>query len=105
MKVTTGRRREVSGPYPALARAVRQALDRHAKQPDPLARAAELGKLLEAIQEQVLPVAEARDAALLELLRAEPRPSNRALAQLLGISPQRVAQLAALARRGRAARR
>lgn len=87
--------------YAALVRAVRQALVRHERSSDPLVRAAELGGLLAELHQQVLEVSAARDEALLDALRAEQRPSNRAIGRMLGISHQRVDQLSALARRGR----
>src|SRR4051794_9550273 len=91
--------------YPALTRAVSQALGRHSRLADPVERAAALGELLAALHEEVLAVTAERDAALIEVLQAPGRPSNRALASRLGISSARVDRLALIARRGGRTRR
>lgn len=91
--------------YPALRRAVMQALARHSRIGDPVARAVALGELLGALHDEVLAVTAERDAALTEVLGLQDRPSNRALAAMLGISGQRVDRLSAIVRRGGRERR
>jgi hypothetical protein len=65
-----------------------------------LERATEYGELIAVLQEQVTAVTAERDAALMEVLSTPGRPSNRQLATRLGLSAQRVDQLAAIARQG-----
>ena len=91
--------------YPALTRAVSQALTRHSRTADPIERAVALGELLAALHEEVLAVTAERDAALVEVLQAPGRPSNRALAARLGMSSVRVDRLAAIVRQGGRVRR
>lgn len=67
---------------------------------DALERAIEYGELIGVLQEQVKAVTAERDAALIEVLSSPGRPSNRQLAARLGLSAQRVDQLAAIARQG-----
>lgn len=91
--------------YPALTRAVQEATRQHSLVADPVERASAFGYLLSALHEEVLAVTAERDAALTEVLRSAERPSNRALARRLGISPQRVDRLASIVRRGGRERR
>src|SRR5689334_17050645 len=86
--------------YPALSRAVEAAVRRHARVTDPLERARALSVLLVALGEQVNAVTAERDAALIELFRSAEYPSHRALSTDLGLSRQRVDQLARHARAG-----
>jgi hypothetical protein len=91
--------------YPAVARSVRQAEQRHARLATPLERAAAYGRLLQALGEHVAEVTAERDAALIEVLSQDTHPSHRRLALDLGLSRQRVDQLAAIATRGGRPRR
>jgi hypothetical protein len=91
--------------YPALARAVHAAERRHAQLTSPLERAVSYGKLLRALGEHVAAITAERDAALIEVLGQEGHPSHRNLARNLGLSRQRVDQLAAIAARGGRPRR
>ncbi len=91
--------------YSALARVVRAAEQRHAQLPSPLERAVSYGRLLRALGEHVAAVTAERDAALIEVLEQEGHPSHRNLARNLGLSRQRVDQLAAIAARGGRPRR
>ena len=91
--------------YPALARAVHAAERRHTQLTSPLERAVAYGKLLRALGEHVTAVTAERDAALIEVLGQEGHPSHRNLARNLGLSRQRVDQLAAIAARGGRPRR
>ena len=67
---------------------------------DALERAIEYGELIGVLQDQVKAVTAERDAALIDVLSMPGRPSNRQLATRLGLSAQRVDQLAAIARQG-----
>jgi hypothetical protein len=91
--------------YPALARAVHAAERRHSQLTSPLEQAVAYGKLLRALGEHVAAVTAERDAALIEVLEQEGHPSHRNLARNLGLSRQRVDQLAAIAARGGRPRR
>lgn len=91
--------------YPTLARAVHAAERRHAQLASPLERAVAYGQLLRALGEHVTAVTAERDAALIEVLGQEGHPSHRNLARNLGLSRQRVDQLAAIAARGGRLRR
>ena len=68
---------------------------------DPLARALGLGALIDRLQRHVEELARDRDGAITAVLTGPRPPSHRALARQLGISAQRVDQLARLARDGR----
>lgn len=81
--------------FPLLAQAVVDALRESADNPEPLGVARGCGALLEALHQQVLIVQARRDAALLEVLRSPLSVSHYALARELGVSRQRVDQLAA----------
>ena len=85
----------------ALDEAIAAARATIADAPDALGRAIAYGALIEWLQGQVTVVAEARDEAIMEILSGRAAPSHRALAQRLGVSPQRVDQLARVAREGR----
>lgn len=98
-------REPASAGYPALARAVEAAARRHGRVKDPLERARALSVLLEALAEQVNWVTAERDAALIELFRSAEYPSHRALSTDLGLSRQRVDQLARHTRAGGRPRR
>lgn len=91
--------------YRALARAVHAAERRHTQLAPPLERAVAYGNLLRALGEHVAAVTAERDAALIEVLGQEGHPSHRNLARNLGLSRQRVDQLAAIAARGGRPRR
>lgn len=91
--------------YPAVARGVRQAEQRHAHLTTPLERAVAYGQLLQALGELVAEVTAERDAALIEVLTQHSHPSHRRLARELGLSRQRVDQLAAIVTRGGRPRR
>lgn len=91
--------------YSALARVVHAAEQRHAQLTSPLERAVSYGRLLRALGEHVAAVTAERDAALIEVLEQEGHPSHRNLARNLGLSRQRVDQLAAIAARGGRPRR
>ena len=91
--------------YPALVRAVEAAARRHERIADPLVRAQAYARLLAALGEQVAWVAGDRDAALIEVLGEPAHPSHRALSGELGLSRQRVDQLARIARAGGRPRR
>ena len=72
---------------------------------DPGARARALSRLLAVMAEQVVAVAAERDQAVIELLSAEGHRSHRALSKELGVSRQRVDQLARYAAAGGRPRR
>lgn len=91
--------------YPVLAAVVHDAQQRHAQLESPIDRAVAYGRLLRALGEHVAAVTADRDAALIELLGQENHPSHRSLARDLGLSRQRVDQLAAIAARGGRPRR
>jgi hypothetical protein len=91
--------------YPSLARAVEAVVRRHGRVTDPLERARALSALLEALGEQVNTVTAERDAALIELFQSGEYPSHRALSTDLGLSRQRVDQLARHGRAGGRPRR
>lgn len=94
---------EDDGPAaPRVVDAVRRELaDLLRSTSDPLARASLLSGLLAEIGDQVNEVTAERDRALLKLLAREDHPSHRALARELGMSRQRVDQLARRASRSR----
>jgi len=87
-------------PYAALARAVTAAVHTAMRRPDPYTRTRALTDLLAALHEQTVAVTAERDALLIAVLAEQGRPSNRALAADLGLSRQRIDQLAAHARVG-----
>jgi hypothetical protein len=91
--------------FSRVSDAVTKVIRRLARRRDALDRAAGYGELLAALHEQVVTVTAERDAALVELLRAPAHPSHRSLATDLGLSRQRVDQLATIAARGGRARR
>lgn len=91
--------------YPVLAGVVHDAQQRNAQLASPIDRAVAYGRLLRALGEHVAAVTADRDAALIELLGQEKHPSHRSLARDLGLSRQRVDQLAAIAARGGRPRR
>jgi hypothetical protein len=94
-----------SNEYATLVRAVEAAARRHNRIPDPLERARALSELLAALGKQMALVTGDRDAALIELFRAGNYLSHRALSRDVGLSRQRVDQLAAHARAGGRPRR
>ena len=94
-----------SAAYPALARAVESAARTAARIADPLERARALTALLAALGHETTLVTGERDAAVAELLASGAHPSHRALSRDLGLSRQRVDQLAAHGRRGGRPRR
>ena len=102
---TRGKVPGASVAYPALARSVTTAYNKHARIANPLERTVAYSELLRALQEQIEIVSAERDAALVEVLAAATHPSHRALARDLHLSRQRVDQLAAIARRGGRRRR
>ena len=79
---------------------VRAAVHFAMRRPDTFTRTRELTELLAVMHEQVLAVTAERDALLIAVLAQQPRLSNRALASNLGLSRQRIDQLAAPARAG-----
>lgn len=89
-----------AGPYDAIGRTVAAAARAATRAGDELGKARALTDLLAALHEQVVAVAAERDAVLTAVLAEQPRPSNRALAADLGLSRQRVDQLAAQSRAG-----
>lgn len=91
--------------YPAVARGVRPAEQRHSRLATPLERAVAYGRLLQALGGHVTEVTAERDAALIEVLSQDTHPSHRRLALDLGLSRQRVDQLAAITTRGGRPRR
>jgi len=91
--------------HTAVARTVAAATRTAMRRPDTFARTRALTDLLAELHAQVVAVTAERDALLIELLGQQPRPSNRALAADLGLSRQRVDQLAAHARAGGRPRR
>lgn len=100
--------REMTSPsaaYPALVRAVEAATGKAARIVDPLERARALTALLAALGHETTLVTGDRDAAVAELLGSGSHPSHRALSRDLGLSRQRVDQLAAHGRRGGRPRR
>ncbi len=84
-----------------MVEAIARTMRRIGRRADPLERAVEYGELIAVLQEQVSLVAAERDSAITELLAAVPGMSHRQLAARLGISAQRVDQLAKIARGGR----
>jgi hypothetical protein len=88
-----------------LAAAVQAAQAAIARLPGRHERVRGYGELLAALAEQTLAVTAERDRELIELLGQQPRPSNRALAEELGMSRQRVDQLARHVRAGGRPRR
>jgi hypothetical protein len=82
-----------SANYPALARAVEVAARRHDRIRDPLERARALSQVLAALSEQVNWVTADRDTALIDVFE-----SGTHLSGDLGLSRQRVDQLAHIAR-------
>jgi hypothetical protein len=89
----------------ALAAAVRTVQADVGRLPGSYERVRAYGQLLAVLAEQVLAVTAERDRELLHLLEQQPRPSNRALADELGMSRQRVDQLARHVRAGGRPRR
>lgn len=87
-----------------MVEAIARATRRIGRRADPLERAVEYGELIAVLQEQVSLVAAERDAAITEVLGTVPGMSHRRLAARLGISAQRVDQLAKIARAGRSPR-
>lgn len=83
-----------------MVEAIARATRRIGRRADPLERAVEYGELIAVLQEHVSLVAVERDAAITEVLSTVPGPSHRRLANRLGISAQRVDQLAKIARSG-----
>jgi hypothetical protein len=77
----------------ALRRAVGTALDHANSRRTPRDRARAQAGLLGLLHDLVVSVAAARDDALAEMLANQPGASNRALAQQLNLSRQRVDQL------------
>ena len=86
--------------YAALVRAVTAAVHAAMRRPDAYTRTRALTELLAAVHEQTVAVTAERDALLIDVLAEQGRPSNRALAADLGLSRQRIDQLAAHARAG-----
>lgn len=89
----------------AIVDAVRQAESAAIAATSPQDRARALSALLGLLQEQVVAVTAERDQALIELLGQPSHPSHRSLAADLGMSRQRVDQLAEHARAGGRPRR
>jgi hypothetical protein len=88
-----------------LAAAVQAAQAAIGRLPERQERVRAYGELLAALGEQALAVTAERDRELIALLGQQPRPSNRALAEELGMSRQRVDQLARHVRAGGRPRR
>ena len=82
--------------------AERAQLDRLA---EPLDRAVAYGRLVAALQDEVVAATAERDASIIGLLASPAAPSNRALAKLLSISKARADILAKIARAGGRPRR
>lgn len=89
-----------AGPYDAIGRTVAAAARAATRTGDDLTKTRRLTELLAALHEQVVAVTAERDAVLTTVLAQQPRLSNRALASDLGLSRQRVDQLAAQSRAG-----
>jgi len=85
----------VEADFAALVEAVAGALVEAVQDDDPVRVARECGQLLEALHQQVLTVQSARDSALMQVLKSSPTTSHYALARELGVSRQRIDQLAA----------
>lgn len=83
-----------------MVEAIARTTRRIGRGSDPLERAVQYGELIAALQEQVSLIAAERDAAITEVLATVPGMSHRQLAARLGISAQRVDQLAKIARAG-----
>lgn len=86
-----------SDEYPGLVRVVNAVAQWHERIADPLERARAYAKLLAALGEQMAWVTAERDTALIDVLTADAPPSHRALSGNLGLSRQRVDQLARIA--------
>lgn len=84
-----------------MVEAIGRTTRRIGRRVDPLERALEYGELIAELQKQVSAIAAARDAAISEVLETVPDMSHRRLAARLGISAQRVDQLAKPKRTGR----
>ena len=87
-------------PLASVRRSIAAAQRRAARDRDPLGQARAYGALLATLQEQVMAVTAERDAALMRLLGGSAPPSHRQLAAELGMSRQRVDQLARIAAGG-----
>jgi len=83
-----------------MVEAIARTTRRIGRRADPLERAVEYGELIAVLQEQVSLVAAERDLAITKVLATVPGMSHRQLATQLGISAQRVDQLAKIARAG-----
>lgn len=86
-------------PFPKIDAAIRREADRLARSGDAADSVVALSELIAFLQEQLTAVTVRRDELLVELLAET--PSHRRLAAQLGLSRQRVDQLAKLARGGR----
>jgi hypothetical protein len=86
--------------FPSIVEAITSASRRIARRAQPLDRALEYGELIATLQDRVAALAAERDAAIVEILTGPGRLSHRQLAARLGVSAQRVDQLARIAREG-----
>jgi hypothetical protein len=89
-----------TGSLSTVVEAIARASRRVGRRADPLERALGYGELIAELQDQVSLVAAERDAAITEVLATVPGMSHRRLAARLGVSAQRVDQLAKIARAG-----
>ena len=92
-------------PFESLIAEVRRLEGLAVGDADAGARARALSQLISVLADQVMAVTAERDQAILELLSAEGHLSHRALSKELGVSRQRVDQLARYAEAGGRPRR
>lgn len=86
--------------FAALAGAVAATHRRVLRHDDPVQRLRAFSELLRELQRHTVAVTAERDAELKRLLRRKNAPSHRELAEAVGVSRQRIDQLAAIAASG-----